>query len=87
MTRMTATDVARNFSAVVNRVGEGERIEIVRNGATVAELRPPSRVGGLEGEEWRRFVAGLPVVDAEFTHDVIAARSKVGFPVGRWPAG
>jgi predicted nucleic acid-binding protein len=32
MVRMTATDVSRNFSSVLNRVHEGEEIEIVRNG-------------------------------------------------------
>ena len=33
MTRMTATDVVRNSSAVLHRVCAGETIEIVRNGA------------------------------------------------------
>jgi hypothetical protein len=32
MVRMSATEVARNFSAVVNRVLAGEEIEVIRNG-------------------------------------------------------
>lgn len=40
---MTATEVARNFSAALNRVAAGEKIEILRNGVTVALLGPPKR--------------------------------------------
>lgn len=87
MVRMSATEVARNFSAVINRVGAGEEIEIVRNGAPVAELRRPSRPRRLTGEEWRRFIRSLPAVDADFASDVETARVGVGAPVGKWPAG
>src|SRR5680860_395769 len=39
MTRLSATEVARSFSAIVNRVGAGEEIEVVRNGVPVATGR------------------------------------------------
>lgn len=84
---MTATEVARNFSAVINRVGEGEEIEIVRNGAPVAELRRPARPRRLQGEEWHTFVASLPDLDEDFARDVREARRRAGSPVGMWPAG
>jgi antitoxin (DNA-binding transcriptional repressor) of toxin-antitoxin stability system len=87
MVRMSATEVARNFSAVVNRVGAGEEIEIVRNGAPVAELRRPSRPRRLSGEAWQRFVESLPPVDGDFARDVTEARGSVGPPVDPWPAG
>jgi prevent-host-death family protein len=87
MVRMSATDVARNFSAVINRVGAGEEIEIVRNGAPVAELRGPSRPRRLTGDDWRRFVASLPVVDEDFAREVEDARRSIGPPVSKWPAG
>ncbi len=83
---MTATEVSRNFSAVINRVAAGEEIEIVRNGATVAELRRPPRPRRLAGEAWWAFIAGLPAVDEDFARDVEAARESVGPPVSRWPA-
>jgi len=38
---MTATDAARSFSDVLNRVADGEEIEITRNGASVAVISPP----------------------------------------------
>ncbi len=40
MAKLTATEVARAFSDVLNRVAAGEEIEIVRNGATVRVARP-----------------------------------------------
>ena len=86
MVRMTATDVARNFSSVVNRVGAGEEIEIVRNGAPVAELRPPKKARGISGSAWQRFVEGLPPIDEEFARDVELARESLGPPVSKWPA-
>jgi antitoxin (DNA-binding transcriptional repressor) of toxin-antitoxin stability system len=87
MVRMSATEVARNFSAVVNRVGAGEEIEIVRNGAPVAELRRPSRPRRLSGEAWQRFIESLPPVDEGFARDVHEARESLAPPVGKWPAG
>jgi prevent-host-death family protein len=44
-TRITATELARNLSDVLNRVRyRGESFEIVRNGEIVAELRPCDHV-------------------------------------------
>lgn len=83
---MSATEVARNFSAVVNRVLAGEEIEVVRNGAPVVELRRASKPRRLEGEAWRRFVENLPVVDEDFAADVAQARGKLGYPGPAWPS-
>jgi antitoxin (DNA-binding transcriptional repressor) of toxin-antitoxin stability system len=84
---MSATEVARNFSAVINRVNAGEEIEIVRNGAPVAELHRPSRSGGLSGEAWKEFVGNLPPVDEDFARDLADIRRGIGPPVSKWPAG
>jgi antitoxin (DNA-binding transcriptional repressor) of toxin-antitoxin stability system len=84
---MTATEVSRNFSTVINRIAAGEEIEIVRNGATVAELRRPLQPRRLAGDEWRVFLASLPAIDDDFARDVQQARASVGPPVTRWPAG
>jgi prevent-host-death family protein len=86
MVRMSATEVARNFSAVVNRVGAGEEIEIVRNGTPVAELRPPSRPRGITGRELKELIASLPPVDKDFARDVEEAQKEIWPPVNRWPA-
>jgi prevent-host-death family protein len=85
MVRMSATEVARNFSSVINRVGAGEEIEIVRNGAPVAELRSPSSPPAISRAEWRELVATLPALDDDFARDVEDARARLGAPVARWP--
>jgi antitoxin (DNA-binding transcriptional repressor) of toxin-antitoxin stability system len=86
MVRLSATEVARNFSAVMNRVGAGEEIEIVRNGATVAELRPPSRPRGISGKALKGLLASLPPVDEGFARDVEAARNEIWPAAEKWPA-
>lgn len=83
---MTATEVSRNFSAVINRVDSGEEIEIVRNGKPIAELRRPSRPRGISGKAFEELMASLPPVDEEFARDVEEARRRLGPPVGKWPS-
>jgi len=83
---MSATEVARNFSAVINRVLAGEEIQVIRNGMPVVELRAPSKPRSLKGEAWRKFVADLPAVDPDFARDVQDARAKLGYPKPAWPS-
>ncbi len=85
MARMTATEVARSFSAVLNRVLAGEEIEIVRNGATVARLTPPERARLLSAELFRELVASLPPVDDDFVSDLEDIRREVGVHRDRGP--
>ncbi len=86
MVRMTATDVSRNFSAVLNRVNEGEEIEIVRNGNPIAELRRPSRPRGLSGAAFKALMERLPALDEDFAREVEEAREALGPPVSKWPS-
>ena len=83
MTRMSATDVARQFSDVLNRVGAGEEIEIVRNGAPVAVLAPP-RVRLLPASRLRALLASLPPVDEAFADDLRQIRHAAGPPEDPW---
>lgn len=84
MVRMTATEVSRHFSNVINRVDSGEEIEIVRNGRTVAELRPPSQLAGISGAALRELLNGLPPVDAGFAREVERERELLGAETGEW---
>lgn len=55
MTTMTATDVARNFSSVLDAVASGETVVITRGGRRVAELTPtPAANGAAVREVLRR---------------------------------
>ena len=85
MAKLTATEVARTFSDVLNRVAAGEEIEIVRNGATVALLGPPRR-RLLSPEAFRELMASAPPVDKRFVADVRHIRSESGAPESHWPS-
>ena len=85
MAKLTATEVSRNFSAVLNRVAAGEEIEVVRNGATVAVLRPAKKEF-LSSEEFRELVESLPPGDEGFAAEGRRARAEIGPPEDPWPS-
>jgi prevent-host-death family protein len=82
--RLTATEAARKFSDVLNRVAAGEEFEIVRNGATVAFLGPPRR-RLLSAEAFRELLSSAPPVDEDFAADLRRARAEAGAPESPWP--
>lgn len=43
--RMTATEVSRNFSAVIDAVASGETVEVIRGKTPVAVISPVSAKG------------------------------------------
>jgi prevent-host-death family protein len=86
LVRLTATEVARTFSRVMSRVGAGEEIEIVRNGAPIAELRPVRSRPTISAAQWRELMATLPPVDDDFARDVAAGRDAFGPPSSAWPS-
>ena len=85
MTRITATEAARTFSDVLNRVAAGEEIEVVRSGAPVAIIAPP-KARLLSAARFRDLLAAAPGTDEEFAADVRAARKSLP-PLGDpWPS-
>jgi len=83
--RLTATEAARNFSEVLNRVAGGEEIEIVRNVATVALLGPPKR-RLLSAEGFRELLKSAPPIDEDFVADLRRIRAEAGPPESPWPS-
>jgi prevent-host-death family protein len=83
--RLTATEAARKFSDVLNRVAAGEEIEIVRNGATVALLGPP-RHRLLSPEAFRELLDSAPPIDEEFAADLRRVRAEAEAPESPWPS-
>jgi prevent-host-death family protein len=76
---MTATEVARAFSSVLNRVQAGEEIEIVRNGAPVAVIKsPPVKKRWVSAAELQAVVDTLEPFDDDFVKDVEEARRLAG---------
>lgn len=82
---MSATEAARSFSRVLNRVARGEEIEVVRNGAPVAVIGPP-KAQLLSADRFRELVAGAPRPDEQFAADVDRLRAGVGPPDEPWPS-
>lgn len=85
MGKLTATDVARNFSEVLNRVASGEEIEITRNGSIVAVLKRP-RPQWLSAAEMQELIDSLPPLDDDFRAAVLQAREEIGPPEDPWPS-
>jgi prevent-host-death family protein len=80
---MTATDAARSFSELLNRVAAGEEIEVIRSGAPVAVISPPkSRM--ISAKRFRELIATAPPPDEGFGDDVRAARELVDAPEEAW---
>jgi prevent-host-death family protein len=88
MTRLTASEVARNFSAILNRVAAGEEIEVTRAGAAVAVIAPPRpRPRLLSADRFRELLASAPPIDDEFAEDIRRIRGEAGnAPENPWPS-
>ncbi len=82
---MSASEAARNFSAVLNRVSAGEEIEIVRNGAPVAIIGPP-KTRFLSPERLKELFSSLPPADDDFAEDLRKIRAGTGPPEDPWPS-
>jgi prevent-host-death family protein len=80
---MTATEVARNFSELLNRVAAGEEVEVTRSGAPVAVIRPvETRL--VSGERFREIMDSAPHPDEDFAEDVRRLRAAIGAPKDPW---
>lgn len=87
--RISATDAARNFSDLLNRVRyQGGRFEIARGTEVVARIVPaePSRAANLAELDER--LAQLPKLDADdsaaFENDLLAVRGETTAPEPEW---
>ena len=85
VTRMTATDAVRSFPDVLNRVAEGEQIEVTRSGAPIALITAPA-VRLVPAARFRELIATAPRVDDEFAEDLRAMRRSVAQPTSSWPS-
>jgi prevent-host-death family protein len=82
---MTATDAARSFSDVLNRVAAGEEIEVTRSGAPIAVIAPP-KAQLLSAARFRELIATAPRPDDDFATDVGAARASIDVADDPWPS-
>jgi antitoxin (DNA-binding transcriptional repressor) of toxin-antitoxin stability system len=86
-TKITATELSRNLSDILNRVRyKGEAFAIERNGQTIAELRPaeerPRATMHTLAEIMRKYSPG----DLSFADDLEEIqRSQGPFEIREWP--
>lgn len=77
MKEMSAKDAARNFSAMLTAVENGETIMVTRSGRRIATISPVPRgnLGELGAifDEWN----AADLLDDEFEANVVAARESV----------
>ena len=85
MARMTATEVARGFSEVLNRVAAGETVEVTRAGAPVAVIEPPAE-SLISAERFRELLESAPGPDEDFAADLRDIRQSAGPPRQPWPS-
>lgn len=77
MREMTASEAARNFSAVLTAAEGGETIIVTRAGQRVAVIAPAARANGAELRDVLAKWRGNTAFDAEFDARVAAARGAV----------
>ena len=85
-TRITATELARNLSDILNRVRyKGETFEIERNGVMLAEIKPAARKRATLSD-LVDFLENGPKPDPDFARDVEEAHRLMNEPLREPPA-
>jgi antitoxin (DNA-binding transcriptional repressor) of toxin-antitoxin stability system len=86
-TKITATELAKNLSDILNRIRyRGERFVVERNGEPVASLAPISAPPGITVQEFLDRLGHLELPGDGFADDleaIQAAQPKAEFP--EWP--
>jgi len=82
---MTATETARSFSTVLNRVAAGEVVEVTRSGAPVAIIGPP-RARLMSAQRFRALIESAPRPDDAFAGELRSVRDSVDPPREPWPS-
>jgi prevent-host-death family protein len=77
--RLTATEAARHFKAVLGRVAAGEEIEVVRNGAPVAVITPPAQHPASKPPFRDLLWSAAPIGDS-FADDLRALQAELEAP-------
>lgn len=87
-TKITATELARNLSDILNRVRyRNESFKVVRNGEVVAELSPAQPEKRLTVGEFLRIWPALPKPDEDYWKDLEAIHNAQGILTPpRWPS-
>lgn len=79
-TKVTATELARNLSDILNRVEyRGERVVVERNGKAIARLEPSESANQPTVRDFLETIERLPHLGPDFAdalEEIIANQSK-----------
>lgn len=83
---VTVDELASRLTEVLDRVREGERFVVERDGVRVAELVPPDEPPGITARELIERIGNLPMPGDRFADDLEAIQADQR-PVGpvEWP--
>lgn len=82
LTRISATELARNLSDILNRIRyQGEHFVIIRNGEEVARLVPRPEHRKLTLGDAVEIIRNAPKPDPDFWKDVDEARRLMNQPL------
>jgi antitoxin (DNA-binding transcriptional repressor) of toxin-antitoxin stability system len=88
MTRITATEAARNFSDILNRAQyKGEVFEVTRGGEVVATIRAANKkvlTAGEFRELWKTWPRLDPEDAKQFEEDLKEIRASAPSPPSKW---
>jgi prevent-host-death family protein len=86
-TTITATELSRKLSDVLNRVKyRGERFVILKNGESVATIVPVGEAPGITVKQLIERIGNLPPVGGGFADDLEAAQREQGLAeLPEWP--
>ncbi len=86
-TLITATELSRGLSDVLNRVKyKGERFIVQRNGETIATIEPAAKPPGITVEELIAEIGNLPMPGDGFADDLEAVQAEQGVAeLPEWP--
>ena len=80
-TKITATELARNLSDVLNRVRyKGESFEVTRGGETIAEIKATEKKR-FTMQDWIDLWKTIPKPDPEYWDDVEQAHREMNQPL------
>jgi hypothetical protein len=76
-TRITATELARGLSDILNRVQyQGERFDVERNGQVIATFGPAVQQS-ITVREYLEAIKDLPPLDEDFEKDIEEVRAML----------
>jgi prevent-host-death family protein len=85
-TKITATELARNLSDILNRVRyKGESFRVLKNGEPIAEIKPTA-ARTLTWGEFLELWPSLPKPDPDFWNDVEEGHRLMNQPPQEPPA-